>query len=58
MEIGDCPLFREAVRSLGKLGDKRAIPILEEVAKTDPEKWVRQAAEASIRRINAANPQK
>jgi HEAT repeat protein len=47
--------YREAVRALGKLGDERAIPVLQEVANTDPEEWVRKAAEDSISSIRAAN---
>ena len=49
--------YRAAVRALGKLGDRRAIPVLEEVARDDREEWVRKAAQDSIRSIRAATEQ-
>jgi hypothetical protein len=43
--------YRAAIRALGKIGDPRAIPVLENVAKEDPVEWVRDAARQAIQKI-------
>jgi len=43
--------YAAVVRALGDIGDERAIPLLNEVAKDDPTEWVRKGAEINIQRI-------
>jgi hypothetical protein len=43
--------YSAVVRALGDIGDERAIPLLNEVAKDDPADWVRKGAEINIQRI-------
>jgi len=50
--------YRAAIRALGWIKDKRALPVLRDVAENDPEGWVREAANESIRAIQQSQEQR
>ena len=43
------------VRTLGELGDKDALPILDEIAQNDPTTWVRDLAAKYAQKIRNEN---
>ncbi len=49
--------YAASLRSLGDIGDPRAIPILTEISKSDPTDWVRSGAQIQIDRINESSKQ-